>query len=265
VSIPAPGLFVGSLRHRRFSPVAHAFRYPVFQVLIDVDRTEELMAGSRLLSHNRWGWAAYDDRDHLGDPSRPLRERVVRDAERAGVRLEDGPIFLLTNLRYLGYAFNPVSFYYCYAPSGGIQAVLAEVNNTFGGSHSYWLTGARPEGARGPLRFTASKALHVSPFMPMSLDYEFVLTPPGERLVAHIATWQRGRRTFEATLALGRRPWTAREIRRVLLRHPFMTGKVVAAIHFEALRLFLKGATFHPNPHLPVTERPSDRRTVEPS
>jgi uncharacterized protein len=203
---------------------------------------------SRLTSHNRWNWASFDDRDHLGDPRRPLRERVLEDARGAGVRLEDGPIFLLTNLRYLGYAFNPVSFYYCYTAAGRVQAVLAEVHNTFGGSHNYWLTSAH--GAPGRLlRYAAPKAFHVSPFMPMTLDYEFALTRPGDRLVAHMVTLADGLRTFDATLSLDRRPWTRREIRRILVRHPFMTGKVIAAIHYEALRLYLKGAPFCPNPH----------------
>ena len=250
MSLPTPGVFVGTVRHRRFTPVAHAFRYPVFQAFLDIDRIPELMAASRLTSHNRWNWASFHDRDHFGDPSRPLRARVVADARAAGVRLDDGPIFLLTNLRYLGYAFNPVSFYYCYTASGEVQAVLAEVNNTFGGSHNYWLAGTGEGRAERPLRYAAPKVFHVSPFMPMALDYEFAFTRPGERLVAHMTSSKAGERMFDATLSLERRPWTAREIRRALARHPFMTGKVIAAIHFEALRLYLKKAPFYPNPHL---------------
>jgi DUF1365 family protein len=246
--LPGPGLYVGTLRHRRFSPVAHAFRYPVFQAFLDIDRIPEAMAASRLTSYNRWNWATFDERDHLGDPSRPLRERVLADAGRAGVELQDGPIFLLTNLRYLGYAFNPVSFYYCCADTGEVQAVLAEVNNTFGGSHNYWLVSGG-QGASRALRYAAPKVLHVSPFMPMAMDYEFAFTRPGDRVVAHMSSWQDGRRVFDATLSLERRPWTPSEIRRVLLRHPFMTGRVIAAIHYQALRLYLKRVPFYPNPH----------------
>ncbi len=249
---PEPALFVGTLHHRRFTPVAHAFCYPVFHAFLDIDRIADTMARSRLTSYNRWNWASFDERDHLGDPARPLRERVVASARSAGVELGDGPIFLLTSLRYVGYAFNPVSFYYCYTPAGDVQAVLAEVNNTFGQSHNYWLTpqdGTVGGERRGPLKYRAAKALHVSPFMPMALDYEFAFTPPGDRLVAHMATLRGGRRTFDATLSVNRRPWTPRELRRVLVRHPFMTGKVIAAIHYEALRLYLKGAPFYPNPH----------------
>ena len=93
------GLFVGTLRHRRFTPVAHAFTYPQFMALLDIDRVLQLMRASRLTSHNRWNWASFDDRDHLGDPSRPLRERLAADAARQGIEVPAGPIFLLTHLR----------------------------------------------------------------------------------------------------------------------------------------------------------------------
>ena len=136
------GLFVGTLRHRRFTPVAHSFTYPLFMALLDVDRLAELMRVSRLTSYNRWNWASFDDRDHLGDPTRALRDRLALDATRHGIDLPDGRIFLLTHLRHLGYGFNPVSFFYCFDAAERLRVVLAEVSNTFGGSHNYWL---RPE------------------------------------------------------------------------------------------------------------------------
>jgi cyclopropane fatty-acyl-phospholipid synthase-like methyltransferase len=117
------GLFVGTLRHRRFTPVPHAFTYPLFMVLLDVDRVPELMNRSRLTSHNRWNWASFADRDHLGNPGRPLRERLVVDAARRGIEVPTGPIFLLTHLRYLGYCFNPVSFFYCFDRAEQLRAV----------------------------------------------------------------------------------------------------------------------------------------------
>jgi hypothetical protein len=231
------GLFVGTLRHRRFTPVAHAFTYPLFMALLDVDRVPQLMSRSRLTSHNRWNWASFDDRDHLGDPSRPLRERLVVDATRHGVELPGGRIFLLTHLRYLGYGFNPVSFFYCFDRAGQLRVVLAEVSNTFGETHNYWL---RPDPASRTFRAAATKSLYVSPFMPVDLEYTFALTPPTGRLVAHMATNQAGSVGFDATLSLERRPWTAAEIRRVLVRHPAMTATVMAGIHWEALKLWWK-------------------------
>jgi DUF1365 family protein len=232
------GLFVGSLRHRRFTPVAHAFTYPLFMALVDIDRIADLMRVSRLTSYNRWNWASFDERDHLGNPSRPLRERLGADAARQGIQLPDGPIFLLTHLRYLGYCFNPVSFFYCFDRAEKLTLVLAEVNNTFGGAHNYWL---RPDPESRTFRAAAAKALYVSPFMAAAVDYAFALTPPADSLVAHLEASEAGAVCFDATLTLDRRPWNAREMRRALVRHPAMTASVVAAIHWQALKLWSKG------------------------
>ena len=232
------GLFVGTLRHRRLTPVRHAFTYPLFMALIDIDRVPHLMRASPLTSHNRWNWASFDDRDHLGDPALSLRDRLALDAARHGQELPDGRIFLLTHLRYLGYCFNPVSFFYCFDRAERLQAVLAEVSNTFGGAHSYWL---RPDPAARAFRATAAKSLYVSPFMPADMDYAFAFTRPAGRLVAHMAVTRAGSPCFDATLSLARRPWNAREIRRALLRYPAMTARVVAGIHWQALALWWKG------------------------
>jgi hypothetical protein len=240
-----PGLFVGTLRHRRHSPVAHAFTYPLFMVLLDVDRIPELMRVSRVTSCNRWNWATFDDRDHLGDPALPLRERLAADAGRHGLDLPDGRIFLLTHLRYLGYCFNPISFYYVFDRAEQLQLVMAEVNNTVGGSHTYWL---QPEASGHTFRAAATKALYVSPFLPADLWYRFRLTPPADRSVSHIEAVRHGARVFDATLALERRPWSAREMRRCLARHPAMTAAVVAAIHWQALKLWWKGIPVVPSP-----------------
>jgi DUF1365 family protein len=237
------GLFVGTLRHRRFRPVAHTFTYPLFMALLDIDRVSELMHVSAVTSYNRWNWASFDDRDHLGDPSRPLRDRLVVDATRHGIELPTGPIFLLTHLRYLGYCFNPVSFFYCFDRAERLQVVLAEVRNTFGGSHRYWL---RPDPASRTFRAAAAKSLYVSPFMPVDQEYAFAFTPPAGRLVAHMETSQAGSVGFDATLSLERRPWNATEIRRVLVRYPAMTARVMAGIHWQALKLWWKGVPVVP-------------------
>lgn len=247
-------LYVGTLRHRRFEPRPHAFSYPLFMVLVDVDRLAEQMTVSRLTSVNRFNWASFDDRDHLGAPSEPLRTRVAEDARRQGLSLPAGPIYLLTHLRYLGYNFNPISFYFCCNLAGEVELVMGEVHSTFGEQCTYWIPAREGPSFRARL----PKIMHVSPFMGMDVDYEFIVTPPGHRFVAHMNTMARGgdRPYFDATLSLERRPWSAGEIRRQLIRHPLMTARVVGAIHWEALRLWAKGLQVYPQPH-----RPSGRRT----
>ena len=216
------------------------------------------MARSRLTSHNRWNWASFDDRDHLGASNRPLRERLLVDAARHGIGLSTGPIFLLTHLRYLGYCFNPVSFFYCFDHSMRLQVVLAEVTNTFGGTQSYWL---RPDPVSRMFRAAVPKSLYVSPFMPVDLEYTFVFTPPADRLVTHMETTRGGAVLLDATLSLERRPWNATEIRRVLLRHPAMTAKVMADIHWQALKLWWKGVPVVPR----VTADGVDERAAHPA
>lgn len=244
--IPEPGLYAGKLRHRRFLPRRHEFKYNLFMAWLDVDRIPEMMAALPWTAYNRFHWASFEERDHLSgshttDPKLSLRERVVRDARTHGVELPDGPIYLLTHLRYLGYCFNPISFCYCYDERGRIHSILAEVNNTFGESRNYWLSEANRVESANSFRHVCPKTLHVSPFNPMNLGYEFVLTEPGERLVAHMNTTQDcDRPFFDATLTMEHRAWTTRNVGMALARHPLMTAQVIGAIHWEALRLWMK-------------------------
>lgn len=233
-------IYTGTLRHRRFEPVRHEFTYPIFLAFLDIDRIPSLMRVSPLASYNRFNWAAFAERDHFGDPALPLRERLKSDARQQGVELPEGPIFLLTHLRYLGYNFNPISLFYCYDRSAALQMVLAEVNNTFGETCNYWLSPKNRLNSCHSFVYRCKKAMHVSPFMPMNLDYRFVLTDPGDTLIAHMSTLEGEHSYFDATLSLRREPWTAGALHRSLLRFPWMTAKVITAIHWEALRLFLK-------------------------
>ena len=252
--IPESGLCTGTLRHRRFRPQRHEFSYKLFMAFVDIDRIPELMAQSPWTSYNRFNWASFEERDHFGDARLSLRERVEQDAHAQGVPLPGGPIFLLTHLRYLGYCFNPISFYFCYHPNGQLDTVLAEVNSTFGESRNYWLWPRNQHPAANGLHYLCPKTMHVSPFMGMNLDYDFVLTEPGHTLVAHMTTIERNPALesplplFDATLTLEREPWTSRNIGRALLRHPWMTAKVIGAIHWQALRLILKRVPMFTHP-----------------
>lgn len=220
---------------------------------LDIDEIPQVMSRSRWSSYNSFNWASFDERDHLGDPSVALRTRVERNAKEQGVELPSGgKIFLLTHLRYLGYNFNPISLFYCLDAAGNVHSILAEVNNTFGENRNYWLTAANRTAAANSMRHRCAKDMHVSPFMAMDLFYDFTLTNPSEKLVAHMETVDAAvgedGKLFDATLTLERRPWTASNLRVGLVCHPWMTAKVIAAIHWEALRLYWKGAPVYTHP-----------------
>jgi uncharacterized protein len=239
--IPESGIYTGTLRHRRFQPRKHDFTYRLFMAWLDVDQIPSRMAKSRWTSYNRFNWASYYETDHFGDPRLPLRERLRKDAQAHGIDLPDGPIFLLTHLRYLGYCFNPISLYFFYERNDNLGTVLAEVNSTFGETSNYWLPVSNRVPPENSLRFRVPKVMHVSPFMGMDLDYEFVLTQPSDTLVIHMNTIVRDAspRPFDATLTLQHQPWAA--LPGALVRHPWMTAKVIGAIHWEAFRLYVKG------------------------
>ena len=244
-------LYFGTLRHRRFRPKNHEFTYPLFMAYLDVDRLPELMQVSRLSGYNRWNWASYCERDHFGDPQLPLRQRLAADAARHGLDLPEGKIFLLNHLRYLGYNFNPVSFFYCYDTSEHLQMIMAEVKNTFGETQNYWLSAScQADRSDRSVSYQFPKSFHVSPFLAMACDYHWTFTTPGESLTVQTNLDEHNQPVFDATLKLLRRPWSAGWLRRALVQFPWVTAKTIAAIHFEAVRLYLKGVpvVHHPGP-----------------
>jgi DUF1365 family protein len=245
-------IYHGWLEHRRLAPRPHSFRYRLFMLYLDLAELDRVFSGRWFWSTRRTALARFERRDHFGDPAQPLDDSV-RDlvGERTG-RRPSGPVRLLTHLRYFGYVFNPVSFYYCFdAADRALEAVVAEVNNTpWGERHCYVLRPAVP-GASW-LRAHSAKAMHVSPFHPMDLDYDWRLSTPGKALAAHMglrpARSLEAAPIFSATLALQRRSIGSMELAGVLLRFPFMTARVIGAIHWEALRLWLKGVPVHDHP-----------------
>ncbi|NJN47512.1 MAG: DUF1365 domain-containing protein [Candidatus Competibacteraceae bacterium] len=241
-------LYVGQVGHRRFQPRLHAFRYRLFMLYLDLAELSTVFQGRWLWSTRRWAPARFRREDHFGDPNQPLDD-CVRDYVEAQLgRRPCGPIRLLTHLRYFGYCFNPISIYYCFdAADERIDALVAEVTNMpWGERHCYVLDSA--ESDRHHHHF--KKALHVSPFLPMALDYRWRCNEPGKSLGVHMAVLQNETTVFDATLALRHRAITGWNLATLWFAFPFMTGKVVAAIYWEALRLWRKRTpTFaHPTP-----------------
>lgn len=247
-------LFFGRLRHRRHLPVRHELSWPLFLAWLDLSELERVFRGRWLWSTSRPALVRFRREDHLGDPALPLGEAVRRlVAERTG-RRPAGPVRLLTHLRAFGFVFNPVSFFYCYREDGrALEAIVADVHNTpWGERHAYVLPVDAPEGRRQH-RFRFAKAFHVSPFMGMAQEYDWRFVVPGRRLVVHMQSHEAGRTVFDATLALRRSEIAGRSLARALVRHPAMPHQVVAAIYWNALRLWARGAPFHPHPGTPPT------------
>lgn len=237
-------LYVGETTHHRLTPRRHRFRYRLFQLLLDVDRIAEDLRGLRVLRQGRSGLLSFDARDHGWRDGRSLRDWVETRLRDAGVPGTAHRIRLLAFPRVLGFVFNPISLFYVEDAAGGLEAVIYEVNSTFGQTHAY----VAPASGRGRQSQIAEKRLFVSPFYAVEGAYRFDVSAPDEQLSLSIVKTTDGRPDFTATLALQRRPLNDRALLGVFLAMPLMTLKVVAAIHWQALRLFLKGVSLVPRP-----------------
>lgn len=237
------GLYQGHVVHRRLAGPGHGFRYPLYMLLLDLDELPELGRRLRLFGYNRARPVGFRDRDHLGGGAGTIRENLTALFAHEGVPFPTGRVLLLTHARIFGYVFNPVSFFYCFDSGGTLAAVVAEVNNTYGDRHAYVLAG-RP----GETAWDSKKVLHVSPYFSLAGTYRWELPVPGEHLDVAVDLTQAGEPVLTAGLHLERRPLTDASLLRALITYPFMTLKVIATIHWEALRLRLKGARFRGRP-----------------
>ncbi len=256
----ASAVYEGRVRHRRHAPHAYAFSYRVAMLYLDLGEIDRVFDGRWLWSVEKRNAVSFRRSDYLGDPARALDE-CVRDAvERECGQRPLGPVRLLTHLRTFGHSFNPVSFYYCYDADGStLNAIVAEVTNTpWKERHAYVMPVIDSERRGRAWRWHFDKRLHVSPFMAMQHDYDWRFTPPGESLHVHMDVLNRGSAPgseFDATLMLERRPLGAASLARVLWRYPLMTTRIVGAIHWQALRLWLRGNPVHTHPDKKVAPR----------
>jgi uncharacterized protein len=243
-------LYTGRLRHVRYAPRHHAFAYRHCMLWLDLAEVDEVFLGRWFWSTKRRNVTWLKRSDFLGDPAMPL-DAAVRDmVERQSGTRPRGPVRLLTRLRTFGHCFNPVSFYYCYDVRGEqIEAIVAEVTNTpWNERHAYVLL-ARDSVSHGQeLRFCVRKCFHVSPFMPMDIDYDWRFGHPGTRLVVHMTNRRDGEALFDETLALVRHEITGASLAGALLRFHIGRFLVLGAIHWQALQLWIKRTPFYSHP-----------------
>jgi len=242
-------LYEGRVSHARLGAIEHRFKYSFFMLYLDLEELPALVKHHWPLSYAKVAPAAFRREDHFGDANAPL-DTSVRDLVQSETgNRPQGPIRVLTQLRYWGYYFSPLNLFYCFDSEGEVvEAIVAEVSNTpWDERHCYVLWEGNRQQAE-PLRFRHRKSFHVSPFMDMDADYLWKLNVPSDRLTVGIESRQNDKATFRAGMSLERREMTDRQLTKTLLSYPVVTAKIVAAIYFEALRLWWKKCPYFPHP-----------------
>ncbi len=254
----ASALYVGHVMHHRLRPRVHRLRYRLFSLLLDLDEIDDLAGRLRLFSRGRFNLMAFYDRDHGDGSTRPLRAQIDALMAEAGLP-HGGAIRLLTMPRLFGFAFNPLSMWFCHDRAGALSAIIYEVNNTFGERHSYLLPASAAAGE--DVQQDVTKRFHVSPFLPMAMTYAFRVRPPADRLAVAITASDAQGPVLFAVHKADRTELTDAALLRAAVTHPLLTIKVVIGIGWEALRLWLKRVPVHHHPGTappePVTFSPS--------
>lgn len=244
-------IYHGVVMHRRLRPRAHKLRYSIFNILFDLDELAELDRRLILFSRNRFNFFSFYDRDH-GNDEQPLREHVEGILNEHGLSIQGGPIRLLCMPRILGFVFNPLSIYFCFRRPGELAAILYEVNNTFGERHYYVAGVAKTTGTM--VAQASAKRFHVSPFLPVDLQYRFRIAAPAEAISVSVHVHDAAGLLVAASLSARRMELTNRALSKTLVAYPLLTLKVVAGIHWEALKLWLKGIKVHTKPLPPARQ-----------
>lgn len=248
-------IYTGFVSHQRFLPKPHSFRYKAFMMYLDLDELPQLFEKTRFWSYQKANIASFKRADYYGDATKPLKTEIRHLIYSATGQYPHGAICLLTNMRYFGHCFNPVSFYYVFeADNTTLQAIVTHITNTPWGEdyayvHDYAAEKLIKTTKNGNITaFKLDKKFHVSPFMPMEIDYDWAFKLEGKQLLVHMKNYKNNQQLFNATLALQRQEITESALNWLLIQYPFMTLKVVVGIYWHALLLWLKRIPFHSHP-----------------
>jgi uncharacterized protein len=247
----AATLYPGDVMHARLNPFGHRFNYRVFSMLFDLDRMDEVDRLTPLMSVNRANLVSFRDSDHAereGETARQFADRLLADA---GLEKRASRVLLLAYPRIFGYVFNPLSVYFAYDEDDRLVALIYGVRNTFGERHTYVAPVEPGDLTPAGIRQERTKLFHVSPFIDMAARYHFRVLPPGRTVRLRIHETEAGKPVLAATFIGAAKKLDSGSLCACLLKIPFMTWKIFAGIHWEALKLWLKGARFHKSPPPP--------------